>query len=986
MTPPLGDASGASHPRRAPAHRSVSLLHSPRKRPVPPPKRSDSSGDSDPPDSRPSRKSGKDSPSSLQPLGRNSSGESSNAENWFDKSNNDVQDTTAAFNDNETPFFMRNSSSSATPPELQQTKLRQFPRANDEVQSLPLRAGLLHLGTDGSSTEDFRSVIDDLTIENKKLKRRLKKYEKLHDAHLKDEKLFEVRIHGLPPDKKRELEEMLRKFTSGLSDNAKKSFPPNGYEGLWPLLQTQKTASSQTSLHNTDSAYASMSASGQGGSSSSGSKTKPFAQSAASRREDIHSYLHHLSEGLFPQPNPATMSERAKKKLVVKRLEQIFAGRGAAGGHQQPLQQQEVSQMAARADRSALEASGGCARQEGVREATIMQREAEESKHNSPDEAQPPKSAVPAKAGQQVLAESSPNQAALEQRPTRPLDLDPHRAQVPSDNIAYFRHLGFSPPEPETAKQYEEGHGWIYLNLLINMAQLHTINVTVEFVQKAITEYSDNFELSSDGRKVRWRSDAPDPTHTSSESGATYANRTGDGGLDGRSPRKRPRLSMKPRGGRSGLLGGQVPGGASMRSRAENHKVAYTPLFLHRETSEEGANSSSEEDEAMSSPFPEPIGGDSSGMTSSGVRTASTKKHQAKDDGPIIYYNNSRFITDLSAERKPDSNRNAPHYIKAASEPLGKTQRAQDGIWEKRGPLAAASDLPEPMDIGDNPIPESMELAFPESSPSSTTGGAHKSRIAKKPIDLAVTGMGGVWPADNFEINVQSRHARVDHATAPRRLPPGSKALPPKLARILDGGKAKGKLPAPVQNQVISACAKELPPSEFPPALSFMPMTDDSYDDEESSEAEDQMFISPPCPDAEPRSPAPQLVDVFSDSDDEQEDDDDTESDSSLDFLASARRADPETIRAQEREYDAHMAERLAEDIPAGSSAATAGGGSGFASPASDIAGEEHRRAKQEARAATAAPQPQTKRAETTDSMKVLGASTKEDDSDEQED
>jgi hypothetical protein len=59
-----------------------------------------------------------------------------------------------------------------------------------------------------STMEEFRSVIDDLTIANKKLK----KYEKLYDDHLQDEELFEIRFHGLADHKKRELVEILRKF------------------------------------------------------------------------------------------------------------------------------------------------------------------------------------------------------------------------------------------------------------------------------------------------------------------------------------------------------------------------------------------------------------------------------------------------------------------------------------------------------------------------------------------------------------------------------------------------------------------------------------------------------------------------------------------------------------------------------------------------------------------------------------------------------
>ncbi|KAI7517393.1 hypothetical protein KC331_g21733, partial [Hortaea werneckii] len=307
----------------------------------------------------------------------------------------------------------------------------------------------MHLGSVGSSAEEFRGVIDDLTVENKKLKRRLKKYEKLHDAHLKDEKLFEVRVHGLPPEKKRELEETLRKFASSLGQKTGAEFPANGYEGLTGL----KTASSQGHT-NTDSAYASMSASGQGGSSApsgSGGKSalgKGITPTLDSRRQNVHSYLHQMPEGLLPRSNPASMSERAKKKIVVKRLEQIFSGKGAGTtGHQQTEQQEEVSQLAARADRSAAEAQGQRARKEGNREASIIRHD---PKQDSPNEREVQRLEGP-KVGEQDFAQKSHPQTAIEQRPTRPLDLDPHRAQVPDDNIRYMRHLGFSPPYPSNS-------------------------------------------------------------------------------------------------------------------------------------------------------------------------------------------------------------------------------------------------------------------------------------------------------------------------------------------------------------------------------------------------------------------------------------------------------------------------------------------------------------------------------------------------------
>ena len=72
------------------------------------------------------------------------------------------------------------------------------------------------------------------------------------------------------------------------------------------------------------------------------------------------------------------------------------------------------------------------------------------------------------------------------------------------------------------------------------------------------------------------------------------------------------------------------------------------------------------------------------------------------------------------------------------------------------------------------------------------------------------------------------------------------------------------------------------------------------------------------------------------------------------------------------------MAERLADEIPAGSSAATAGGGSGFNSPVSTVdpsEGDEARRATREARRQlrAASKQPSLKKAETSDSMITNG-------------
>lgn len=935
-TSPARADSRPDNPRRPTAEQSVSLRHAQAKEPTA------SSTD-------PGTSTSNGSPSSLIPLTGGSSGESSNAERWFEKSNNEVRDNDTKFTDNDPPFFLRNNSSASETPPERPPMLQNLP-TDDRANSLPLQ--MLRLGgTDAGSTDDFRSVIDDLTVENKKLKRKLKKYEKLHDSHLKDQKLFEVRIHGLPAEKRRELEETLRKFASDMDTTGANAFPSNGYASVWPTLKTQKTASSSTSLQNTDSAYASMSASGQGSSRQSGNDAKAKLTPKthlASRQQNIRNYLHDIPQGLLPQQNPATLSERAKRKLVVRRMEQLFAGKGAGSdGHQQSIQQQEVSQIAAQADRHAFEAAGQRARLEGHREANIMQGETE-------DPADPQPSTQSNLKIQPNESHDTGRSPAQDQRPTRPLDLDPHRAQVPRDNIQYMRRLGFSPKDPRSSESPEEGHGWVYLNFLINMAQLHTINVTSDFVRNALSDLSGKFEISNDGRKVRWRG-GRSVTRSSSSRGGQSSDRTENSTSDGQSPRKRAKLSHTEK---TRSFPTSVFGGASRGPPADSGKHAYTPMFHHRDSTDDSDDSSYEIDnDDDSSYFPaQPVAGDSSGMTSSGIRTTSgmygapKKRSQRNDDGPIIFYNNARFCTDLSGDRKAVANKNIPAYNKASSTPIGKQRSLEDEIPETKGPLAQASALPEPMDLDDNPIPESMELSFPQRSPLGSD-----SEEEQSPIELEVTGIGGVWPADNFAISVESRHARVDQATAPSIAPNAiPKIIPARFAKILHGPNATTRCRGAVYEHFTVAERKELLPSELPPPLGFMPDGDGSSGDDDESDADDAMSDVPESIGEDPPEAAPQPVELHylsDDEDEEEEEDSDYESDDGeVDFLAAARQMDPEAVRQKEREYDANIAERLADEIPAGSSAATAGGGSGFASPAEAMDKEKLQRAARESR------------------------------------
>jgi hypothetical protein len=821
---------------------------------------------------------------------------------------------------------------------------------------MPHRPGVVRHDTDGSSAQEFRSVIDDLTIANKKLKQKLRKYEKLYDAHLQDEKLFEVRFHGLPDHKKKELEEQLRKFAADLDGSPEAEYPPIAYA---PPLVPQKSTFSQMS-RIAESGYASMSTSGQ-------EKNRPrmSALQYNQQQQSIQSYLHDIPTGLLPNRN-APMTEKAKKKLVVRRLEQIFAGtRSAPGTHQQPMQQEEVAQSAAMADRREKEeATGKLSGLEGLREARIMPLHSQEYENDN----LAPVEMVPKPASHLANEHEPAASGSPDQRPTRPLDLDPYRAQVPTDNIQYIRHLGFTPPDIISGGAPEEGHGWLYLNLLINMAQLHTINVTPDFVKDAVSEFSGKFELSSDGRKIRWRGDQDVHMGSSDSSPSQFDQSPHSAGPI--SPTKRPKLRDSLASSESIYRLEQEARRVSRASnRKQQGKFAYTPLFFHKdESDDEDDYYNLDQSSSNNSPFPAQPYGDSLGLASSGMRSSFEQKRR-RDDGPIIFYNKAKFCTDLSGDRRGFSSSTPEDYKDATIQPLGiaiahapSAQRISD-ISEPRGPL---SKMPTDVELkeGERTSSSESELGFSPAALRNESSSEESLDI----IEFEASGLGGVHPDDNFSIKVRRSQTQTAPSSSARAQRHRSNRYPPKILEalkeqpLLDGEQPRNQ-PNVIRTELVSVHRRFLPSSTLPPP-SYMPFgspsscPDDSDDDSdvssgppysESDEEEQEdpaaqlqlLNIAAPTrvgptyavnAGYEHMHPSPlsKSSSEGSESDDEDEDDSDDES---VDFLATARKLDPTSVLASEREYDAAAAERLAEDIPAGSSAATAGGGSGFVTP-----------------------------------------------------
>src|SRR5690349_38070 len=82
------------------------------------------------------------------------------------------------------PPYLIHQNSSSNPSESNE------PRPSHVILSR-LIPGSAPIIDNGNSADDYRSVIDDLTIENKKLRKRLRKYEASYNPYLDKDRLFE---------------------------------------------------------------------------------------------------------------------------------------------------------------------------------------------------------------------------------------------------------------------------------------------------------------------------------------------------------------------------------------------------------------------------------------------------------------------------------------------------------------------------------------------------------------------------------------------------------------------------------------------------------------------------------------------------------------------------------------------------------------------------------------------------------------------------
>ncbi|KAK3180129.1 hypothetical protein K4F52_008431 [Lecanicillium sp. MT-2017a] len=812
---------------------------------------------------------------------RNSSGDSyetgqSDPKKWFDRSN---QNPTATFDTNamdvDPPFFQKESESS-TEDQPNYQSLAIPPRLREDEAS--------------SSAEDYRSVIDDLTVEIQKLKDELKHYKQHGPEMLKKEKLFEIKVHGLPKRKRRELEATLREFTAGLegspdtsSSRRKKSSKREDVSGAGSMSK-QASSSSGSNTRPVDSAYASMSTGANSSGASLGRKSNRMGAKASEQK--VESYLRDIPEGLYPRH--VAMTDKDRKKVVVRRLEQLFTGK-INGRYKK---QQQLPPRSANANDltvgSAVVSTMPDQNQnhltvhkpptltsaalEPGREARILPPDVSGKKSRSRDNHSTSNSnsnGDQTESGGNGNSSGSGNNTSptdptlAEQRPTRPKDLDPDRIQVPSDNMEYIRHLGLVPPEllPESSDDTPDvapdAEGWVYLNLLCNLAQLHMINVTPSFVRSAISEISTKFQLSADGRKIRWRGGTEGTKLSSDSSGDNSPNsaETGETKDSGQGKRKRQKTGHST--GDSGISSKELSK-YGVQASASSESFHYKPLFARPESPNGGTSM----DETLSSfgPVEESNQGESRyGVSGSG----SSNRKKRRRGGAIIYYSGAPFCTDLSGDGGDVS---PPTYMMSSGQ-----EDTEDGAQYAERPTAhrsasgsslsykpLSSETPwtsvesDKMDIDDEQVPGLASDNDEATSESEVEFPWSDDQQYLEVVPLEPCGLGGVLPDDHFMVVVTTKRPKKDSAWQ-RPAVDGAKRTEltdgiisrlatmstssPAPATTMSQQSSRSSTPG-VEIEYTSGRIKRLAPVPLPPPVVFFPpfSSDNSFENEFDSE------------------------------------------------------------------------------------------------------------------------------------------------------
>jgi len=419
------------------------------------------------------------------------------------------------------------------------------------------------------------------------------------------------------------------------------------------------------------------------------------------------------------------------------------------------------------------------------------------------------------------------------------------------------------PPEllnQPTEDVHPDADGWVYLNLLCNLAQLHMINVTPDFVRAAVSGMSTKFQLSPDGRKIRWRGGTEGTRFSSDSSGENTQNTSPE--LDDTDCSNKNASSKRQKTGHSTGDEGYSGSGSKNASKLGHGTTGspetfhYKPLFVHQGSSQEQTSM----DETLSSFGPvEDSNIDDSRWGNSGSGNTTGRKKRRRD-GAIIYYSGAPFCTDLSGDPGDSS---PMTYMMSSGQDQERefarpsALRTASGSSLSYRPLAQKYPFPEPnpkMDLDTEPPGLSADSGneSDDDVDLDMAWSGEQQYIEVHPLEPC--GLGGVMPEDHFMVVVTTKRPKAEMAAAPQKLGPEATTdnIISRLASMTTSSPsplnstASSRDPSPaLEIEYSSGRIKRLAPVRLPPPAIFYPpfSSDGSSSDEDmlGSEGDDEL-------------------------------------------------------------------------------------------------------------------------------------------------
>ncbi|KAL9597419.1 MAG: hypothetical protein Q9179_004272, partial [Wetmoreana sp. 5 TL-2023] len=567
---------------------------------------------------------------------------------------------------------------------------------------------------------------------------------------------FEVRVRNLSPAKKQELEIILHRFASTIHSAQHRSDPTSAASERHQLPKNldadrKPSPSPSQNAKALDSAYASNSATGitiktmSGPGGCKNVRKRNQARPVVDRNLDTG--LRRIPYTVRPEGNHEA-SDISKQRVVVERLEQLFIGGKFA---KEPQYDRDTPPNPLQPEGRDSEHANGTTLSQVVGSISTIP-----ASNSGPDSRQG-----------YLLQRVDALEACT--TPPRKLstqldDLDSAQGHSSPHHMRYLPHLGAA--SPVAGSSFEASHGWVYLNLLVNMAQLHTLYITPEFVRRAIQDISTNLVLSDDGRKVRWQ-EGIQATATGSESCGLAA-------ADSAAPSARTHQSniavqpqQKPEGmSTTGLTAVQnrftSNNKASQPSRemetppgrAQATRLHYKPMFVHSRRHLSNFNRKDDESSMVSS------------NSSSDVDEASVFSHESKSksdrrNGPMVFFDHDPFFLDLSAGLPAADRVGCPSYTYLTPEPLGHRDSSYGGsrIYEKRLPWPTpANGISPRLTNGRSRDKSPPVLCTYVNSPAVAADGEF-SEMRHVPLDAS--GIGGIQLDDNIIMDIKTEQTPI---------------------------------------------------------------------------------------------------------------------------------------------------------------------------------------------------------------------------------